>query len=133
MKSSTPLPAFSTSRSWYFPIRDTTPLPAICHLAMERECHTVDLLSCQRGRVDLTDFVTSLFIVLFCFIYNNKAKRNLFVCLLAYLSGMAGPALYGMAPCFGHTGVPFNAENDMPSPGSLRGHFEVTRGRFFLY
>ena len=36
----------------------------------------------------------------------NKAKRNLFACL----SGMAGHALYGMAPCFGHTGVTFDAE-----------------------
>ena len=41
----------------------------------------------------------------------DKAKRNLFVCLLACLSGMAGHALYGMAPCFGHTGVTFDAEN----------------------
>ena len=31
---------------------------------------------------------------------------NLFVCL----SGMASHALYGMAPCFGHTGVTFDAE-----------------------
>ena len=45
----------------------------------------------------------------------NKAKRNLFVCL----SEMAGHALYGMAPCFGHTGVTFDAENDRPGPGSL--------------
>ena len=30
----------------------------------------------------------------------------------------------------GHTGVTFNAENDRPGPGSLRGHFEATRGRF---
>ena len=51
-------------------------------------------------------------------IYTNKAKRNLFACL----SGMAGHALYGMAPCFGHTGVTFDAENDRPGP---RGHFEV--------
>ena len=63
-------------------------------------------------------------------IYTNKAKRNLFVCLLACLSGMAGHALYGMAPCFGHTGVTFDAENDRPGPGSLRGHFEVASGRF---
>ena len=28
------------------------------------------------------------------------------------LSGMAGHALYGMAPCFGHTGVTFDAENE---------------------
>ena len=27
------------------------------------------------------------------------------ICLLACLSGMAGHALNGMAPCFGHTGV----------------------------
>ena len=52
-------------------------------------------------------------------IYTNKAKRNLFVCLLACLSGMAGHALYGMAPCFGHTGVTFDAENDWPGPSSL--------------
>ena len=44
---------------------------------------------------------------------------------------MAGHALYGMAPCFGHTGVTFDAENDKPGPGSLRGHFEAARGRFF--
>ena len=37
-------------------------------------------------------------------IYTNKAKRNLFVCLLVCLSGMSSHALYGMAPCFGHTG-----------------------------
>ena len=43
---------------------------------------------------------------------------------------MAGHALYGMAPCFGHTGVTFDAENDRPGPGSLQGHFEATRGRF---
>ena len=45
---------------------------------------------------------------------------------------MAGHALYGMAPCFGHTGVTFDAENDRPGPGSLRGHFEVARGRFVI-
>ena len=28
--------------------------------------------------------------------------------MLACLSGMAGHALYGMAPCFGHTGVTFD-------------------------
>ena len=48
-----------------------------------------------------------------------KAKRNLFVCLLAWLSGMAGHALYGMAPSFVHTRVTFDAENDRPGPGSL--------------
>ena len=42
---------------------------------------------------------------------------------------MAGHVLYGMAPCFGHTGVTFDAENDRPGPGSLRGHFEAARGR----
>ena len=63
-------------------------------------------------------------------IYTNKAKRNLFVCLLACLSGMAGHALYGIAPCFGHTGVTFDAENNRPGPGSLRGHFEAARGHF---
>ena len=47
------------------------------------------------------------------------------------LSGMAGHALYGMAPCFGHSGVTFDVENDRPGPGRLRGHFEATRGRFF--
>ena len=43
--------------------------------------------------------------------------RNLFVCL----SGMAGHALYGMDPCFGHTGVgvSFDVENDIPGPGSI--------------
>ena len=75
-------------------------------------------------------------------IYTNIAKRNLFTCLSGMaghslygmapcfghtgvttcLSGMAGHALYGMAPCFGHTGVTFDAENDRPGPGSLRGH-----------
>ena len=35
---------------------------------------------------------------------------------------MASHALYGLAPCFGHTGVTFDAENDRPGPGSLRGH-----------
>ena len=44
---------------------------------------------------------------------------------------MASNVLYGMAPCFGHTGVTFDAENDRPGLGSLRGHFEATRGRFF--
>ena len=54
------------------------------------------------------------------YIYTNKAKRNLFACnLFACLSGMAGHALYGMAPCFGHTGVTFDAENDRPGPVSL--------------
>ena len=28
-----------------------------------------------------------------------------------------------VASCFGHTGVTFDAENDRPGPGSLRGHF----------
>ena len=64
------------------------------------------------------------------FIYIYKTKRNLFVCLLACLSGMAGHALYGMAPCFGYTGVTFDDENDRPGPSSLRGHFEAARGRF---
>ena len=41
---------------------------------------------------------------------------------------MAGHALYGMSPCFGHTEVTFDAENDRP--GSLRGHFEAARGHF---
>ena len=40
-------------------------IPAIGHLTMERERHTVDPLpaspSCQHGRTDLTDLVTSLF------------------------------------------------------------------------
>ena len=65
--------------------------------------------------------------VIYIYIYTTKAKRNLFACVL---SGMAGHALYGMAPCFGHTGVTFDAENDRPSPGSLRGHFEATQDRF---
>ena len=52
------------------------------------------------------------------------------ICLLACLSGMAGHALYGMAPWFGHTGVTFDAENDRPGPDSLRGHFEAARGCF---
>ena len=58
--------------------------------------------------------------------HTNKAKRNLFACL----SGMASHALYGMALCFGHTGVTFDAENYRPGPGSLRGHFEAAQGRF---
>ena len=44
---------------------------------------------------------------------------------------MACNVLYGMAPCFGHTGVTFDAENDRPGPGSLRGHFEDARGHMF--
>ena len=44
---------------------------------------------------------------------------------------MAGNVLYGMAPCFGHTGVTFDTENDGSGLGSLRGHFEGARGRFF--
>ena len=43
---------------------------------------------------------------------------------------MASNVLYGMAPCFGHTGVTFDAENDRPGSGSLRGHFDAARGRF---
>ena len=66
-------------------------------------------------------------------IFTNKAKRNLFACLSEMagyaLYGMAGHALYGMAPCFGHTGVTFDVENDRPGPGSLRGHFEAAQGR----
>ena len=54
------------------------------------------------------------------------AKRNLFECL----SGMAGHALHGMAPCFGHTGVTCDAENDRPGPGSLQGHVKSAWGRF---
>ena len=57
-------------------------------------------------------------------LYIKQRGICLFVCLLAWLSGMAGHALYGMAHCFGHTGVTFDAENDRPGPGSLRGHFE---------
>ena len=53
----------------------------------------------------------------FRYIYTNKAKRNLFVCLLTCLS-MAGHALCGMAPCFGHTGVTFDTENDRPGTGA---------------
>ena len=32
---------------------------------------------------------------------------------------MAGHALYGMALCFGHTGVTFDAENDNAGPGVI--------------
>ena len=32
---------------------------------------------------------------------------------------MAGHALYGIAPYFGHTEVTFDAENFRPGPGSL--------------
>ena len=59
--------------------------------------------------------------------YTNKANRNLFACL----SGMADHALYGMASCAGHTGVTFDAENDRPGPGCLRGNFEAARGRLW--
>ena len=48
-------------------------------------------------------------------IYTNKTKRNLF----AYFR-MADHVLYEMAPCFGHTGVTFDVENDRPVPGSLK-------------
>ena len=44
---------------------------------------------------------------------------------------MAGHALYGVAPCFGHTGVPFDVESGIPGPGCLRGHFEANLGLFF--
>ena len=57
-----------------------------------------------------------------CIIYTNKAKRNLF----ASLYGIAGHAMYEIAPCFGHTGVTFDVENDRPSVGSLSGHFEAS-------
>ena len=57
-------------------------------------------------------------------------KQRGICCLFACLSEMAGHALYGMAPCFGHTGITFDAENDRPGPGSLRGHFEAARGCF---
>ena len=59
-----------------------------------------------------------MFFVLYIYIYTNKSKEE-FVCLFACLSGMAGHVLYGMAPCFGHTGVTFDAENDRPGPSSL--------------
>ena len=36
-----------------------------------------------------------------------------------------------MAPCFGHTGVTFDAENDRSGFSSLRGHFEAARGCFW--
>ena len=41
---------------------------------------------------------------------------------------MVGHALCGMAPCFGHTRVTFDAENDRPGPG----HFEAARGRLHV-
>ena len=40
-------------------------------------------------------------------------------------------ALYGMAPCFWHIGGTFDVKNDRLGPGSLRGHFEAARGRYF--
>ena len=40
---------------------------------------------------------------------------------------MAGNVPYGMAPCFRHTGVTLDAENERPGPRSLRGHFETKR------
>ena len=52
-------------------------------------------------------------------------QRNLSACFR-----LASHALYGMTPCFGHTGVTFDAENDRPGPGSLRGHFEAAKGCF---
>ena len=58
-------------------------------------------------------------------IYTNKAKRNLFACL----SGMFGHAMYGMAPCFGRTGVTLGVENDRPGPDSLRGHLTLSTPR----
>ena len=68
---------------------------------------------------------------LVCTLYDSSILiKQIGICLLTCLSRMAGHALYGMAPCFGHTGVPFNAENDRPGPGSLQGHFEVARGHF---
>ena len=60
-------------------------------------------------------------------IYTDEAEKNLLVCL----SGKAVQALYGMAPCFGHTRVTFDVENDTPGLGRLRGHFEADRDRFF--
>ena len=41
---------------------------------------------------------------------------------------MAGHALYGMAPCFGHTGVTFDAENYRPGPAASE-VIEASRGR----
>ena len=61
------------------------------------------------------------------YIYTNKAKRNLFACVLVR---NGRPCHDGMAPCFGHTRVTFDVENDRPGPSSLRGHFEATQGRF---
>ena len=59
--------------SWYSPVREyTTPLPAIGHLTMERECHTVDPPPasplCQRGRTDLADLVTLIYLFIFLFL-----------------------------------------------------------------
>ena len=62
--------------------------------------------------------------------YISILIKQIGICLLACLFGMAGHALYGIAPFFGHTGVTFDVENDRPGPGSLRGHFEAARGRF---
>ena len=53
-------------------------------------------------------------------IYTNKAKRNLFVCFRRAIH-----TLYGMASCFGNTGITFDAKNDRSGPGSLQGHFEA--------
>ena len=61
------------------------------------------------------------------YIYANNAKRNLFACL----SGMAGHALYGMAPCFGHTGVPFDVESGIPGPGASEVILKPTEAFFF--
>ena len=51
-------------------IRDTTSLPAIGHLDIEREHHTVDRglasLFCRRGRADLNGLRCYLF---FCFLF----------------------------------------------------------------
>ena len=66
------------------------------------------------------------------YIYTNRSKRNLFACLSEMAShALPCHALYGMAPCVGHTGVTFDVENDRPGPGSLRGHFEAARGHLF--
>ena len=47
------------------------------------------------------------------YIYTNEVKRNVFACFR-----MAAHALYGIAPCCGHTGVSFDVENDWPDPAA---------------
>ena len=94
MKPSTSLPALAT-----------TLLPAIGHLAMEREHHTVGLppasMFFQSGRTDLIDFVT-----LYLFIYNYYFLFLLFIYIFLFLCSAsllnAGNAELWMVFCYAH-------------------------------